>query len=145
MVYCDTSCLLKLYVEEPDSELATVLVQKYHRGSILFSKFQELELKSAIEAKCHRREITIDDATVALETVTFHKRGNYLILPVLDWNQVFDRGIQIATSLGRESGIRSLDILHVATALAIGCGTLLTFDHRQAKVSRALGLDVLPE
>jgi predicted nucleic acid-binding protein len=37
-------------------------------------------------------------------------------------------------------GARSLDILHVAAALMLGLGELLTFGARQAALARAAGL-----
>lgn len=41
-----------------------------------------------------------------------------------------------------DTGTRSLDILHVATALVLGCQTFHTFDTRQGKLARAAGLKV---
>jgi predicted nucleic acid-binding protein len=40
--------------------------------------------------------------------------------------------------------VRSLDLLHVATALEIGAMEFLSFDDRQRRTARAEGLNVLP-
>ncbi len=39
-------------------------------------------------------------------------------------------------------GTRSLDILHVASALVLGSTSFVTFDRRQAALARASGLKV---
>ena len=39
-------------------------------------------------------------------------------------------------------GTRSLDILHVASALVLGSTSFVTFDRRQASLARASGLKV---
>jgi predicted nucleic acid-binding protein len=39
-------------------------------------------------------------------------------------------------------GIRSLDILHVASAIVLGFPEFITFDHRQRALAKAAGLQV---
>jgi hypothetical protein len=39
-------------------------------------------------------------------------------------------------------GTRSLDILHVSSALVLGLPVFLTFDHRQIALAKATGLNV---
>lgn len=40
-------------------------------------------------------------------------------------------------------GTRTLDVLHVASAVELGCRTLITYDERQAALARAVKLRVL--
>jgi len=40
-------------------------------------------------------------------------------------------------------GCRSLDVLHVASALELGLRTFVTFDQRQQKLARAAGLKLM--
>jgi len=41
-------------------------------------------------------------------------------------------------------GTRTLDLLHVAAALELGCTDFLSFDNRQRQAAQAEGLNVLP-
>ena len=57
----------------------------------------------------------------------------------------FDEEVrQVAISVGRDT-LRSLDAIHIATALAIGDRDLhfITYDARQAEAARAAGLKVV--
>ena len=49
---------------------------------------------------------------------------------------------RLGTSNSERIGTRSLDILHVAAALFLGCGISHTFDTRQGKLARVAGLKV---
>jgi hypothetical protein len=44
----------------------------------------------------------------------------------------------------KEKGFGAMDILHVASALDMGCDTLLSFDGSQRAPAKAEGLKVLP-
>ncbi len=59
--------------------------------------------------------------------------------------EVFSRAEEIAEAYSRSYGLRSLDILHLATSLRHGVAAIGTFDKRLADAALALGLSVLPE
>lgn len=42
-----------------------------------------------------------------------------------------------------ELGPRTLDVLHVSSALTIGCRRFVTYDERQGELARAVGLKIL--
>ena len=50
--------------------------------------------------------------------------------------------IALARRHGPTLGVRTLDSLHVASALALGAGHFWTFDDRQARLAEAVGLNV---
>jgi len=53
---------------------------------------------------------------------------------------VFETAINIAKKHVERMGGRTLDSLHVASALEFGAERFWTFDERQAKLARAVGL-----
>jgi predicted nucleic acid-binding protein len=57
--------------------------------------------------------------------------------PVATWYAVID----LARRYGPSLGVRTLDSLHVACALALKAERFWTFDERQAKLAEAVGLD----
>ncbi len=61
--------------------------------------------------------------------------------PVTD--TIYGEATRIATKRVARLGTRTLDIIHVACALAMKAETFSTFDDRQAKLARAVGLRTL--
>ena len=53
---------------------------------------------------------------------------------------IFDRCVQLAQQYASSVSMRTLDTLHVACALELGAERFWTFDQRQAKLARAVGL-----
>jgi predicted nucleic acid-binding protein len=53
---------------------------------------------------------------------------------------VFDRCVQLTQQYASRVAMRTLDTLHVASALELGAERFWTFDERQAKLARAVGL-----
>lgn len=52
----------------------------------------------------------------------------------------FERCVQLAQQYASRVALRTLDTLHVASALELGAERFWTFDDRQAKLARAVGL-----
>jgi predicted nucleic acid-binding protein len=48
-----------------------------------------------------------------------------------------------AAAIAERTGCRSLDALHLGSAVRAGAATVLTFDVRQAQAGRAIGLTVV--
>jgi len=54
----------------------------------------------------------------------------------------FETAVQLARKFGPRLGSRTLDTLHVASALELGAREFWTFDERQSKLAKAAGLTV---
>ena len=52
----------------------------------------------------------------------------------------FERCVQLTQQHASRVALRTLDTLHVASALELGAERFWTFDERQAKLARAVGL-----
>ena len=141
--YLDTGFALKRYVEEPNSAAATFALQPYS-PPLLLTDILELEVINALHGKVFRREMTeaardqcLADFQVDI-TAGFWKRRTLgpasLRLRVLD----------IAARHTPTLGTRTLDLIHVACALELGCTDFLSFDNRQRLAAQAEGLNVVP-
>lgn len=56
--------------------------------------------------------------------------------------QAFDRSAELARQYAPKLGVRTLDSLHVACALELKAARFWTFDERQAKLAKAVGLRI---
>jgi predicted nucleic acid-binding protein len=54
--------------------------------------------------------------------------------------RAFERSADLARRYGAKLGVRTLDSLHVASALELKAERFWTFDERQAKLAKAVGL-----
>ena len=62
----------------------------------------------------------------------------------VDWGDVHSLAERISARRTMRGGHRTLDVLHVATAIHAGAGSFLTLDENQADLARAEGLEARP-
>ena len=129
--YVDSSALLKRYLIEPDSK----------RGQSLFDEDVDL-VTSRITIVEVRRALGLLASAVerVLTRANFARDLESISIIEVDALVCAD-----AASIAEESGLRSLDSIHVESARRISDVdiTFITFDVRQAAVARSLGLTVL--
>lgn len=136
--YADTSFLVSLYVLDAHSGRIAAQAQKI-RFPIVLNSFGHLELTNAISLRVFRSEITSSKAKATQALV--HKDivdGVILIQPPVA--TTFERALQIARRRTPQLGTRTLDIVHVASALELKAERFYTLDHNQARLARAEGL-----
>jgi predicted nucleic acid-binding protein len=66
--------------------------------------------------------------------------GRWIPLPMPE--NAFDVCADLARRYGPKLGIRTLESLHVASALELKADRFWTFDERQAKLAKAVGLKI---
>jgi predicted nucleic acid-binding protein len=138
--YPDTSFLFSLYLRDSNTPPALTLAKSL-KPVFVVSPLHELELNNAIELAVFRKAITAAQALAARKD--FDQDVAHWTLHPLPID-IFARAANLARHHTARYGTRSLYILHVATALAIGAEALLTFDRRQRRLAKAEGLRVLP-
>lgn len=129
-LYVDSSALLKRYVDEHDSAAAVEFMAS--DPVLVTSRVTEIEVRRNLArlldgehwADC-RRQFAVDFdafALIGLDATTCNE----------------------AAAVAERTGCRSLDALHLASALRAGrATTMLTFDVRQAQAARSVGLTVI--
>ncbi len=129
-LYVDSSALLKRYVDEHDSDVATGIMGE--DPVLVSSRLTEIEVRRNLarmltgpDLLAARRQLVNDldaFAIVALDATTCNQ----------------------AAQIAEQTLCRSLDSIHLAAVRRAGPSTaLLTFDLRQAQVGRSLGIHVL--
>jgi hypothetical protein len=124
--YVDASAFVKLFAFEAESDSVRTLLAGSQRP-IVSSALLEIEVFTA----AHR--IGSDAPRLAKEFLASVERID------------ISRGIiSIATQLAPEASLRSLDAIHLATALAVPeAVTVVTYDHRLTEACVSSGLTTL--
>jgi uncharacterized protein len=125
LLYLDASALVKLVAREPESEALETFAQEW--PTWLTSRLSAVEVTRAARRAARRR--LVERASVVLDTVAF-----------------VELNAQVAELAGTldPSALRSLDAVHLASALAIAAdiGSFVTYDARLAEAAGAAGMDV---
>jgi predicted nucleic acid-binding protein len=141
VIYPDTSFLVPLYVQEEQTGLVEQFLGEATE-SLLFTPFHRLELRTALRSRVFRQEITPSELRHALQRNSRHLLEGILQHTSLPWNDTLREAERLGEAHLAATGVRSGDLLHVASAIALGSGDFLTFDLRQKKLARLAGLKV---
>jgi hypothetical protein len=141
-IYADPSALLKLYLKEPESR-AMAGWRKKVGDPLLVTHHGRVELTNGIGLATYRGIITdkIHDAAMAALDDDF-AQGRYRQADVL-WRATLKRASELSRQHTRSIGCRSLDIVHVASAVELEFRYFATFDVRQQELARRAGLKVI--
>ena len=143
MRYFDSSVVLKLYVPEPNSELARTFVQDAGQPPVL-TRLHLLELKTAARQKLGRGELSASELQKVLADFDSDLIRGLFREASLDWAAVFARAESLSRQHAAATLCRTLDTLHVAIALELGATEFCTVDKRQAAMARLVGLIIVP-
>jgi hypothetical protein len=139
--YFDTSVLVPLYLPEQGAVAARRHAAR--AGQIPYTQLHALELTNAVQLNCGRGVITL----VELRAVTLQIEDDVLAHRLretsLDLGDVFRSAQQLAQQHSVRLLCRSLDVLHVAAALHLGCHELVSADDRQLALAQAVGLEAV--
>lgn len=136
-IYADTSFFVSIYL--PDRHTSEVERRLNSRPSLWMTPLHVVECAHAIEQHVFRKAITRSEADRALQR--FHEfRARHLWKEVALPDQAFTVCAQLAERHAARLGVRTLDTLHVASALELRAERFWTFDERQAKLALAAGL-----
>jgi predicted nucleic acid-binding protein len=136
--YADTSFLASLYTPDANSADAAARMQRLALPLIV-TPFGELELVNALQLRLFRHELLA--AKIRAASAAFREdvaSGILAIKPMPD--EVYTEARRLARNFTRTFGTRTLDIIHVASALVLEAEAFLTFDERQRKLANAVRL-----
>jgi predicted nucleic acid-binding protein len=136
--YADTSFLVSLYTPDANSAVAASRMRRMALP-VITTPFGELELANALQLRLFRRELPAAQIRAAYaafrDDVT---AGVFVIKPMSE--EVYAQARRLAQRWTRTLGTPTLDIIHVASAIALGAEAFHTFDERQRALARAVRL-----
>lgn len=138
--YVDTSFLVSLYVLDANSARAAAQMKRV-KLPVLLTPLGELELTNAILLRLFRKEMVASRAKSAQALVRADIESGILSLRPLPAG-TFERAKHISRQWSSSLGTRTLDILHVASAMMLRAEAFYTFDRVQGKLARAVELKV---
>ncbi|MBA3687490.1 MAG: type II toxin-antitoxin system VapC family toxin [Chloroflexi bacterium] len=124
-VYLDASALAKLILVEPESvALRSLLRENPDRFT---SRVAQVEVTRAVLRYPDTKQAPVRDAFAGVEIIEL------------------DAALAARAATIGPTGLRSLDAIHLASALALGAelDAFITYDARQADAARAAGLEVV--
>ena len=145
MRYWDTSVLLKLFVKEDDSGFFSALIEE--PGEVIYtSELSRLELLRGLWGK-RLDGLIVPGAEKTLmrrfETEVEMKRI-ILVSVSNDVCREFEAVLKVCYNRGRPIRVRTLDALHLASALASRAREIICTDARMREAASALQLDIQP-
>lgn len=145
MTYWDTSALLKLYVAERDSAYFLGLIAETEH-QICSSAMAITEALCALYGKEQRGELKRGAASGILrELIADTEAGRIVAIPYgRDIVSQAEKVVKLAAERTRPVMIRSLDAVHVASALASKAEAMVATDARLRDVAALAGLKLMP-
>ena len=150
--YADTSFLLKLLAQEPDSDLAVAEYRRLHHPALFFLPLHALEVRNAILQRAfHQRRALASgerqqvarERDAALARLEHFKKRRALLDVTLDMDAAITRATELSMKYTERVGARAIDLLHVASALTLESELFLTTDSRQTQLAKAERLKVV--
>jgi hypothetical protein len=130
-LYVDSSALLKRYIDEDDSDRAEQILESDPIWVTGRHTWVEV-LRNLARLLEGRERLRLEEAF----------RNDWSAINIVELDRVT---CERAADIARSASVRTLDALHLAAAQRIGGSGLcfVTFDLRQARGARSLGLSVL--
>ncbi len=150
--YADSSFILRLVTGELNSPATVAEYRRLGNPRLFFLPLHGLEVRNAIlqRAFYHRRSMPSGgrqhvtrerDAALARLDRLLARRA--LLDVTVDMESTFPLAAQLAAAHTEKLGARAIDLLHVASALALESELFLTTDARQATLAKSAGLKVV--
>ena len=141
--YFDTGVLVKAYVFERGTPEALALIRRV-RPPIPLTHLHGIEIRNALRLKCGRSEITEVEMKASLRLFQDDINAGRLEAATYELAGLFQRAESLSNRHATATLARTLDILHVAAALEIGCTDFVSFDKRQRSLAGLEKLRISP-
>ena len=149
IAFPDTSFLCALYVQQDNSPAAAAcfkaMPEELHISGLLLYEFrQSVRFQVWLHGRDKSKGYPQNVADATLANLQANMDTGAVVVAKADWPDVFRLGEVLSKRHTKAGGHRSLDVLHVATALHLGAREFLTFDANQRKLAAAEKLKVKP-
>ncbi len=149
IAFPDTSFLCALYRQQDNSSAAAAcfmaMPEPLHiSGLVLYEFRQSLRFQVWLHGRDRRKGHSKTQCSRALADLQTDVDTGAVVMVTVDWPDVHRLAEGLSKRHTIAGGHRSLDLLHVATALHLGAREFLTFDDNQIKLALAEQMRVKP-
>jgi len=137
--YADTGCICSLHALDDHSERMVAWLKRYRRP-LPFMGLHRLEFRNALRLRVFRKEITPQQRELSIQVMLSDLAANVFGHSEPEWLEVLLEAERLSAGHSEFLGTRSLDILHVASALVLGVEQFVTFDIWQGSLASTAGL-----
>jgi len=138
IVYVDTSFQIASYIVDVHSP--AVVGRMANMPQVCLTPFNRSEVANAIHRQAFIGRLSSAEAQIAWRSFENDcNSGAWQSVPFP--NRAWDTCIDLARRFAPTLGVRTLDTLHVASAVELSAQKFWTFDDRQARLAEAVGLD----
>ncbi len=145
IAYPDTSFLCSFYRNQSFSAQAidyrTKMVEPLHVSELLQFEFvQAAELQVFLFSNDRSKGYSRREADQMMVIWNEHLVTGAVRIVPCDMDEILRYALSLSRAHSAEGGHRSLDILHLATAVHLGAKEFLSFDQRQIALAKKIGL-----
>ncbi len=142
MIYLDSSVVFSVHSKDANTPFAVQLIQAAGLP-LVFTQLCEVEVVNALCLRLFRKEISQRQVQDSIGLLDANLRaGVFQSLRIPD--SAYARAKALAQQITPAIGVRSSDLLHVASALELGASALCTFDRKQHRTATTAGMKVNP-
>lgn len=139
----DSSLIVALYLAEIDSPRADAACAAVP-PPILLTDWHRVEIANAFQRAVKNARITDVQAAQLWRDFTDDIDTGRFEIAVIDHAAVLARTLALTQKHTATTGTRSLDLIHIASALELAATDFLSLDHRQRQTASAEGMNVIP-
>ena len=139
----DSSLIVALYLAEVDSARADAACAAVP-PPILLTDWHRVEIANTFQRAVKNGRITSTQAAQLWQDFTDDVTVGRFEIVAIDHAAVLTRTLTLTQKHTATTGTRSLDLIHIASALELGATDFLSFDHRQRQAASAEGLNIAP-
>ena len=143
VAYADTSFLFSLYAQDANTVRAARIAAANH-APLIITPLQAFELRNALRLAVFRGDISEAEQRRLNGLIETDAKAGSLVETTVSWAEVFACAEALSAAHTTAIGTRGFDIMHVATAFAVGAREFFTFDSRQKALAMKAGLKVRP-
>jgi predicted nucleic acid-binding protein len=140
--YVDPSALRSAYIHD-DRSRRFCAWRARTSGTLVVTRHGRAELINSVMLGVFRRVLDQQSARAALTDVEADVSNGSLAVVDILWRRALDLAAELSTVHTAKLGVRTLDVLHVASAMTLEKRVFVTYDDRQAALARAVKLRVL--
>ena len=144
MNYADSGFLVSLYRPTEGLSRTARRTIKQSPGAVILSPLSLLEIRNALNMAIRRGEMGETERDAILVDIRRQLEVGYFRLAEVSQSEIYAKASELSDRNTPGIGTRSLDLMHVATALLCRAQRFLSTDTRQREAAKAEGMEVKP-